>query len=98
MFNPILGIPWIIMFTVNMGIVWCSMYFGFLDKAVIMASSNIPMPVFQYLCTLDWRSVIVFLIMLVFSWALWKPFVSIYDKKCLEEEAALKEVKEKEAQ
>ncbi len=91
MFNPILGIPWVIMPTVNMGIIWCAMYFGFMNKAVIMASANIPMPIFQYLCTLDWRAVVVFLIMLVFSYLLWKPFVAIYDKKCLAEEAALKE-------
>lgn len=96
MFNPILGIPWVIMFTVNMGIVWLSMYFGFLNKAVIMASSNIPMPIFQYLCTLDFRSIIVFLIMLVFSWFLWKPFIMIYDKKCLAEEKAMKEEQKEE--
>ena len=94
MFNPIFGIPWVIMFTVNMGIMWCAMYFGFLNKAVIMASSNIPMPIFQYLCTLDWRAIIVFLIMLVFSYFLWKPFIVIYDKKCLEEEKEMNNAKE----
>ena len=94
MFNPIFGIPWVIMFTVNMGIMWCAMYFGFLNKAVIMASSNIPMPIFQYLCTLDWRAIIVFLIMLVFSYFLWKPFIIIYDKKCLEEEKEMNNAKE----
>lgn len=85
-FNPILGIPWIIMFTVNMAIVWISMYTGFCSKAVIMASSNIPLPIFSYLCTLDVRSILVFAIMLVFSWLLWKPFIHAYDMQCLKEE------------
>ncbi len=91
MFNPILGIPWVIMPTVNMGIIWCAMYFGLMNKAVIMASANIPMPIFQYLCTLDWRTFLVFAIMLVFSYLLWKPFVSIYDRKCLAEEQEMRE-------
>lgn len=91
MFNPILGVPWVIMFTVNMGIVWCSMYFGICNKAVIMASSNVPFPIFYYLCTLDWRSVLVFAVMLVFSYFLWVPFIRAYDRKCLAEEGARKE-------
>ncbi len=87
-FNPILGIPWILMYTVNMAIVWISMYTGFCGKAVIMASSNIPFPFFSYLCTLDWKAVIVFAVMLVVSYFIFKPFISAYDKKCLEEESA----------
>lgn len=85
-FNPILGIPWIIMFTVNMAVVWLSMYSGFLGKAVIMASSNIPLPFFGYLCTLDWKAFIVFAIMLVISCLIWKPFINAYDKQCVKEE------------
>lgn len=86
MFNPILGIPWIAFYTINMGLVWCCMKFGLMNKAVIAASSNISMPIFQYLCTLDIRSVLVFIVMFIISAVIWYPFVKIYDKKCLEEE------------
>lgn len=86
-FNPILGVPWILMFTVNMAIVWISMYTGFLNKAVVMASSNIPFPFFSYLCTLDWKAFIVFAIMFVVSYLIWKPFIVAYDRQCCKEEA-----------
>lgn len=85
-FNPLLAVPFIIVNMVNAGIVWCSMYFGLCDKAAIMVSSNIPMPIFQYLVTLDWRSIIVFVIMVVASYLIFKPFMRAYDKQCLEEE------------
>lgn len=86
-FNPILGVPWILMFTINMAIVWISMATGFCGKAVIMASSNIPFPFFSYLCTLDFKAVIVFAIMLVVSYLIFKPFVAAYDTQCLKEES-----------
>ena len=89
--NPLLAVPWIIMYTVNMAIVYLSMSLGFCNKAVIMASSNIPFPIFSYLCTLDFRAVIVFVVMLVFSYFLWLPFVKAYDKQCLAEEGASEE-------
>lgn len=86
MFNPILGIPWIAFYTINMGIIWCCMNFGIMGKAVIAASSNIPMPFFQYLCTLDWRAVLIFVVMFIVSGLIWYPFIKVYDKKCLDEE------------
>lgn len=97
MFNPILGIPWIVMYTVNMGVVWCAMNFGLVSKAIIAASSNIPMPIFQYLCTLDFRAVILFVVMFIISAIIWIPFVKVYDKQCLAEEEETKKVKEAEA-
>ena len=56
-----------------------------------MVSANIPMPIFQYLVTLDWRSIIVFLVMAVVSYLVFKPFVSAYDKECLKEQKEMKE-------
>lgn len=38
-------------YTINMGIIWCCMNFGIMGKAVIAASSNIPMP-FSNTCVL----------------------------------------------
>ena len=90
-FNPLLAIPFVIANMVNAGIVWASMYFGFCNKAAIMVSANIPMPIFQYLVTLDWRSIIVFLVMAVVSYLVFKPFVSAYDKECLKEQKEMKE-------
>lgn len=90
-FNPLLAIPFIVTNMVNAGIVWASMYLGFCDKAAIMVSANIPMPIFQYLVTLDWRSIIVFLVMVVVSYLVFKPFVSAYDKECLKEQEEMKE-------
>jgi len=89
MFNPILGIPWIAFYTINMGLVWCCMNFGVVSKAVIAASSNIPMPFFQYFCTLDFMAVIMFVVMFIISVIIWYPFIKIYDKKCLEDEKSL---------
>ncbi len=86
MYNPILGIPWIAFYTINMGLVWCCMNFGLVNKAVIAASSNIPMPIFQYLCTLDYRAVIMFIVMFLISVIIWYPFIKAYDKQCLKEE------------
>lgn len=86
MFNPILGIPWIAFYTINMGLVWCCMNFGLINKAVIAASSNIPMPFFQYFCTLDIRAVVMFVVMFIISAIIWYPFIKVYDKKCLAEE------------
>lgn len=88
-FNPLMAIPFIVINMVNAGIVWCSMYFGLCDKAAVMVSSNIPMPIFQYLVTLDWRSIVVFAVMVVISFLIFKPFMSAYDKQCLEEEKTI---------
>lgn len=92
-FNPLMAIPFILMNMVNAAIVWCSMYFGFCSKTVMMVSSNIPMPIFQYLVTLDWRSIVVFAIMVVVSYLIFKPFMVAYDKECLEQEQAAAETK-----
>ena len=62
------------------------MNFGIMGKAVIAASSNIPMPFFQYLCTLDWRAVLIFVVMFIVSGLIWYPFIKVYDNKCLDEE------------
>lgn len=87
-FNPLLAIPFILTNMVNATIVWCSMYFNLCSKTVIMTSSNIPMPIFQYLVTMDWRSIIVFAVMVVVSYLIYKPFLAAYDKSLVEQEQA----------
>ena len=92
-FNPLMAVPFILINMVNAGIVWCSMYFGLCSKTVMMVSSNIPMPIFQYLVTLDWRSIVVFAVMVVVSYLIFKPFMAAYDKECLEQEKVATEAK-----
>jgi PTS system cellobiose-specific IIC component len=41
-----------------------------------------------FLSTLDWRNVIYSLLMFPICWLIWRPFYKIYEKQCIEEEAA----------
>ena len=86
-FNPLMAIPFILMNMVNAAIVWLSMYLNLCSKTVMMVSANIPMPIFQYLVTLDFRSILVFAVMVVASYLIYKPFMAAYDKNLLAEEA-----------
>lgn len=91
MLNPILGIPFVLYAMVNQAIVWCFMYFGWMNTAVVNASAYIPFPFMGYVATLDARAFLLVLIIPVVSYVIWKPFVAVYDRQLVLQENASRE-------
>ncbi len=78
--NPIMMIPFILapMVTVSMGFIATSL--GLVSKIVAQPPWTTPHILFGYLATLDWRFIVLALVMYAVITAIWMPFVMIYSK------------------
>ena len=54
----------------------------------LLSMTTMPVVFGIFLSTLDWRNVIYSLLMFPICWLIWRPFYKIYEKQCIEEEAA----------
>ena len=86
-FNPLLMIPMWINPTLVAIITYLTMRAGLVD---VPSSSfllwYIPIPILTYLTNHDFRGVILVLILLALTAAVWYPFLAAYDRQCLAEE------------
>lgn len=89
--NPILGIPFILFQPIVVGINMAAVKLGFMVRSAVSTVSGIPQPFATWLaCDGDFRVFLVFIICVVVCVAIWYPFVVVWDRKCLREEAATK--------
>lgn len=90
MLNPIMFIPFVFSAPIAVAIGWMSIKLGFLNTFTIVPP-YIPYPLAGIVGTLDWRYLIVSLIIIVVIGLLYLPFFKIMEKKVLEEESKTKE-------
>lgn len=86
--NPILIIPFVLAPVVMATVAWFAMSFDLVNKVVVSAPWTLPGPIGAFLATGgDFRAVILNIVCILISIVIYYPFVRIYDKKLLEEEA-----------
>ena len=54
----------------------------------VLIMTTLPVVFQTFLTTLYWRNVIFAILMFPVCWLIWRPFYKIYEKQCIEEEAA----------
>lgn len=86
--NPFLLLPYIGVPIINITIAYLATWLGLVGKVYINAPWSMPGPLLAFFATLDWRAVILWLILFVMDLALWFPFMKAYDKYLLEKEGA----------
>lgn len=86
--NPFLLLPYIAVPIINITIAYLATRLGLVGKVYINAPWSMPGPLLAFFATLDWRAVILWLILFVMDLALWFPFMKAYDKYLLEKEGA----------
>nr|WP_277634342.1 PTS transporter subunit EIIC [Lactimicrobium massiliense] len=87
MYNPVLGIPYVLTIPVNMLITYfLGWRTGFLVPSHIAIMSLLPMGFGGFLGSLSWHNFIWDYIMLIPDALIWIPFMKVYDKQLYEQE------------
>lgn len=85
--NPSLIIPFIFAPLINAVIAWFATTLGLINPVVAIAPWTLPGPIGAFLATgSDWRALVLNVLLIILSTAIYYPFVKIYDKQLLEEE------------
>lgn len=85
MMNPVMAVPFIIAPMVAGTISYFAMAWGLVHKPYILVTWTLPSPIGGWLSTLDFRAVILFLIIFFITLVIYFPFVKYYEKKLLNE-------------
>ena len=86
MLNPTLFIPFVLAMPVNAIITYLAMQFGIVGRIWASASWNMPTPIAAFLSTMDWKALVLNVLLIVVDFLLYYPFVKAYDKEKLAEE------------
>lgn len=92
-FNPILDIPFVLNGVVSALIVWFGYSVGFFVPPHIMIMSVLPVGLGDFLGSLAWQNLLIPVVGFVVGYLMYAPFVRMYDKQCLAEEADRSEEK-----
>ncbi len=88
MYNPILLIPFLLCPVVVMFFLWGGYSLGLLALPQVLILSCLPIGLSQFMVSLDWKNALFPFIMLPVCWLVYYPFFKIYEKQCIEREAA----------
>ena len=86
--NPLFLIPFICAQTINGVAAYLCMDFGLVNRTFVYPGWNIPTPIAQFLATMDWRAVVLALVLLVVDGLIYYPFLKVWERQKLEEEQA----------
>jgi PTS system cellobiose-specific IIC component len=84
-YNPVLGIPYLIAPLVLVCTTYAALSFGLVRAPIYYLPSTLPMFVNVFLATLDWRSIVLLLVNIVLAGAIYLPFLRIYERMELEQ-------------
>lgn len=84
--NPLFLIPFICAQTINGVATYLCMDFGLVNRTFVYPGWNIPTPIAQFLATMDWRAVVLALVLLVVDGLIYYPFLKVWEHQKLEEE------------
>lgn len=88
-FNPLLMLPMWINSIVGPIVIWTVMKLGLLNiPSKMIQVGQIPAPFSSIMITEDMRAIGVYVVLFIIYMATWYPFFKVYEKQCLQEEAA----------
>ena len=88
MYNAILLIPFMLCPMVCSALLLVAWNLHWIAYPQGLILTTLPVVFQTFLTTLDWRNVIFAILMFPVCWLIWRPFYKIYEKQCIEEEAA----------
>lgn len=84
--NPILAIPFILVPIINAILSFAVTSIGLVSRVSIIAPWTLPAPIGAYMATNgDWKAIILVLINIAISLAIYYPFFKVYEKKMIAE-------------
>lgn len=83
MLNPIFLVPFILTSVVNGVVTYLCMSWGIIGKTFAVFSWQMPAPIGAFLSTMDWRSVVLVLVLIVLNGFMYYPFLRVYEKNLL---------------
>ncbi|MFV8043934.1 PTS cellobiose transporter subunit IIC [Streptococcus pluranimalium] len=86
-YNPALAIPFMLAPIASMTVYYFSMKLNLINAVVAQVPWPTPVGIGAFLGTADWRAIIVSLICAVVAFLVYYPFIRVYDKQLLKEEA-----------
>lgn len=93
-YNSLLFIPYLIISPLCGLVFYFAIDSGFINRTIVYPGWNMPTPISQFLATLDFRALILAIILLIVSTLIWYPFFKAFEKQKLEEEAQMIEEEE----
>lgn len=87
MYNPTLLIPFVLAMPVNGVITYLCMSLGIVNKAFSYGGWNMPAPISAFIATLDWRAIVLTVVLIIIDMVIYLPFFKVFEKQKLEEEA-----------
>ncbi len=88
LYNPILVIPFILNSLVVMIFLYIGYQFNLMSLPQVLIMTTLPVGIQQFMSSLDWRNIIFCVLMFPVVYMVYYPFYKIYEKQCLEKEAA----------
>ena len=79
--NPIMLIPFIVAQVANVIIAYGSMYFGLVNRTINYVGSQAPNIYSQIISTMDFKAVILFVMLVILDALIYYPFLKSYEKQ-----------------
>ncbi|MGL4695574.1 PTS sugar transporter subunit IIC [Enterococcus larvae] len=87
MLNPIFFFPFILTSVFNGVVTYLCMSWGIVGKTFAVFSWQMPAPIGAFLSTMDWRAVVLVLVLIVLNGLMYYPFLKVYEKNLVALEA-----------
>jgi PTS system cellobiose-specific IIC component len=84
--NPLFFIPWVSAQTLNGVISYLCMKVGLVNRSFVYPGWNIPTPIGEFLSTMDYRAVILAVLLVAIDGLLYYPFLKVYERQKVKEE------------
>jgi PTS system cellobiose-specific IIC component len=79
-YNPILGIPYLVAPLVLCVTTYAAMAFGWVRAPIYYMPSTVPIFLNTFLASLDWRSLVLVAVNLIIAGIIYLPFVNVYER------------------
>jgi PTS system cellobiose-specific IIC component len=79
-YNPILAIPYVVSPLVLCATTYAALGAGWVRAPIYYMPSTVPVFLNTFLCTLDWRSIVLTAVNLLIAGVIYLPFVSMYER------------------
>jgi len=80
MLNPVFFFPFIFTSVFNGIVTYLCMQFGIVNKTFAVFSWQMPAPFGAFLSTMDWRAVVLVLILIIIDGVMYYPFFKVYER------------------
>lgn len=91
MYNPIMLIPFVLAPVVCTLMTWAAYALSLVSYPQVLIMTCMPVLVGNFMSTLDWRNVVLCILMFPVCWLIYYPFFKVYEKQCIANEKAAEE-------